>query len=477
MKIGSVTKLPDGRFWARGPRPRRASLGIRDTYEEADALREAAVQELAAAERTRLPGTTFRAFGSRVLAEREKEFPRSARAERSRWNRILGAPFADEPVSDLAAPAVDRWARRLAGELPRSTQYIVALLSAVCAQAVREGLLAANPCAEVRIRPPARTHDPWTYLLADEQRRLIAAPGVDEHDLLQIGCLLFTGVRDGELFALRLADVHLEGARPHIVVRYGSFKGPTKGKKIRRVPLFGRALAYFRRWLELLPTYCPKNPDGLAFPGPLGGRQRSGEFLQHEARVDGERVVVDRFRAALAAAGIVAEKRHDGRPVRAHDLRHTFAASLISGLWGPAWRLEVIALVMGHSSTTITELYAHLAPGVVDDLADRTAGLLPGEGAAVTDADGARIPAHSSQGRTAPGRRTGSSARQAIPRTSEAANPPITRVVAIAGLRALARGDVAAACAVLDERALLRLFEEALEAGDRVDVVGKAAGS
>jgi integrase len=60
------------------------------------------------------------------------------------------------------------------------------------------------------------------------------------------------------------------------------------------------------------------------------------------------------FRQYLETAGI-------SRRVRWHDLRHSFASSLVAGLWGRPWRLEEVCKVMGHSSITVTERYAHLA--------------------------------------------------------------------------------------------------------------------
>jgi len=61
--------------------------------------------------------------------------------------------------------------------------------------------------------------------------------------------------------------------------------------------------------------------------------------------------------------------------VRWHDLRHTCASSLVAAWWGPAWRLELVREVLGHSSITVTERYAHLAASVLDDAGAQTSGL------------------------------------------------------------------------------------------------------
>lgn len=51
-----------------------------------------------------------------------------------------------------------------------------------------------------------------------------------------------------------------------------------------------------------------------------------------------------------------------GRHVRPHDLRHTCASHLVQGSWGRTMSLPELRDWMGHSSTKVTERYAHLAP-------------------------------------------------------------------------------------------------------------------
>jgi hypothetical protein len=58
--------------------------------------------------------------------------------------------------------------------------------------------------------------------------------------------------------------------------------------------------------------------------------------------------------------------------VRWHDLRHTCAASLVSGWWGRQWRLEEIRALLGHGSLKATERYAHLADSALQQAAAET---------------------------------------------------------------------------------------------------------
>ena len=58
-----------------------------------------------------------------------------------------------------------------------------------------------------------------------------------------------------------------------LVVRFGSQGKKPKNGKMRRVPLFGVALAAAKRWLDVLPTYAVQNELGLVFPTPSGTRR------------------------------------------------------------------------------------------------------------------------------------------------------------------------------------------------------------
>lgn len=443
---GSVTPLGPDRFWARGPRPKRVSLGVYKTREEAEDVRRAAVQELARADRTRAPGVSLRDFAARYLDERETDGDHCMAQRRSRWKHVERAEWIDDPIDSISRVTIVTWIKTLKrtrvtrGGVDRRlsrhmVRFIVSQLSQVFAAALDEGLCAQNPAAGHRITSEPRDGDEaevWAYLDANEQRALLTNTEIPETDRLAIGFAIGTGLRHGEQFNLELRDLHVDGPRPHVYVRWGSKGRKPKNGKARSVPLFGIGLAAARRWLEILPTFAKKNPDKLVFPAKSGARRRVHLLRGSANKVNG-------FRNALRTAGIT-------RRVRWHDLRHTCASSLIARWWGRAWSIEEIRDMLGHCSSRITERYAHLAPARIGDIAAETPGLHAGYAAPVPPL--ALVAKNSPPSVSAGAEWCGppcNEALGAIPRGSVDDNPAVTRTdrdLAIEGLRALARDDL-----------------------------------
>lgn len=381
---GSITPRR-GRFLARviDASGARRSVGTYDTHEEATQALADAGAALAADADQAARGLTLAAWGETWLSRRLKAGLRAIRADRSRWAcHVAPSALAAMPLDQIKRRDVRAWLDDVTATETRSpgaareqkrvsnatAQHCLNLVRRALADAVDDELVASNPAADVSLSARPEMADKWTYLQPDEIRRLLVATTPAERMLVAFA--IGSGLREGEQWALELADVHLDDATlgPHVVVRYGGPKrSPTKTGKLRIVPLFGLALAALRAWLDALPTFLRKpkrgrqaNPHGLVFP-MRGGGQRGRSKPPHG------------WRAWLAEAKI-------GRRVRWHDLRHTCASALISGWWGPAWSLPGVRDLLGHTSITTTERYAHLAPSAL-----RAAGALTdpsGEGSA-----------------------------------------------------------------------------------------------
>jgi integrase len=460
---GSVREIAPGRWQARLPRAfGRRQLDVVGTAEEAHRLLDAAIDELLDARVCPTAVPSLGTLGPRVLARREIDGVADARNERGRWDtHVAGTDLHDIPLRDLQAPALYRWIDALAkkpaivrcGEAPRrvSRQTVVHCLNlvrTVLQVAVREGLIAVNPAADIRVdRDRRRQSDPWTYLLPGEHERVERAhEGGAVHEA-EVCCALFAlgaGLRQAEHWSLRLSDLHAYGPEPRVVVRWGKEGKKPKGGKIRVVPLFGIALAAARRWLELMPSYIRRNPRGLAFPTPRGHRRadakppRSWGGLKRAAGLDNPAL------------------RHDGRPVRWHDLRHSCASALVAGWWGRRWSLQEVCAMLGHSSITVTQRYAHLAESVIAGAAAATPG---GMGRRRGESDGTarnqslvKGPSKPRVAGSSPAGRAGDIAQDLGP-GSAGSRPSLApfRQLAVAYLKAVGAEDTAQAGTALEE--------------------------
>jgi integrase len=362
---GTVETLSSGRFRARiwlsdGA---RHDFGPFDTEDEAQETLDAIAIEVSECGVSPSLGMTWAGWleNWQKSLQASKAYVGMANVRSIVRKRLKVTPFADWPLRRITEFVVRRWV----GDLSKRTDIGVSskrqtLLYARKAfqAAVDAGVLDKNPTVGIKVeRGLAPTEEPWTFLTLEEQTRLLADESLPATMPKQwrwmVAFAFGTGLRAGEQWNLRLADLHL-GEDPHVVVRYGSKKRAPKGRKIRRVPLFGVALDAARAWVAQLDEWCPSNPDGLVFPGPQGGRQKVSRLPKE-------------WKAWLHAAGI-------DRRVRWHDLRHTCGSSLVSGWWGRTWTLQEVRDLLGHASIDETERYAHLGETALKKAARDTSG-------------------------------------------------------------------------------------------------------
>jgi integrase len=90
---------------------------------------------------------------------------------------------------------------------PRTVQYIHVSLHKALKQAVRDGLLLRN--AKEAVKPPRPSRKEMRPLSPAEVRRFLKAARGDEHKALFV-LAVSSGMRQGELLALRWEDVNLE---------------------------------------------------------------------------------------------------------------------------------------------------------------------------------------------------------------------------------------------------------------------------
>ncbi len=365
---GSVEVLPSGRrrvsLMVDGERVRQ----VVDTAEEAEALRVALVAERAEGDRKRaaaLPPEpevlTLARWGETWLKRREARVRWFAN-DKSRWKLYVApAPLASMPLAEVRPKHVKAWLADLSttkreGELlnTRTVRHVLNLVRCAFGNALDEELIAANPAVGVKVpkRPGTIESGPREFLTVDEIRAVEACEAIPETPRLLYAVAIYTGLREGELIALRWGDVREGATRAEVVVRWSHDDAPKNGK-VQPVPLLPQACAAFAR-LRALATVDGRGPgdDELVFPSPRGSqRQPSDDFGWSSRKVHGRPRVGHRELAKVNPR------------VTFHGLRHTCGSHLLIGTFGVTLTLAEVRDFLRHEDVTTTDGYAHLMPG------------------------------------------------------------------------------------------------------------------
>jgi integrase len=284
------------------------------------------------------------------------------------YQGLIMKSFGDRPAEEVTTRDVNAMLAKLAatGLSPRTVNKSRQLVCAIYNYGCREATfgLARNPATAADRRPepePARldfyspeevealarsvaagTHrDSRRPAITDEETAARAAEDRQDAELVRVAA--HTGLRRGELVALRWRDVDF--ARCKIVVRRSVSadveEASTKSRRSREVPLPDQAAGALDR---LAQRGDFTSPDDYVFINRLGRRLDASALRRRVER-------------ARDAAGL--------RPLRFHDLRHTYGSLLVMG----GVDLASVKAAMGHSRITTTERYLHARSA--SELADR----------------------------------------------------------------------------------------------------------
>jgi len=371
---GTVERLSSGRYRFRIALPdgKRKWSPTFETEKEALEMLQASLSVLKNIPQVKIT-PTLRVWGEQWLGRRRN---RNMDSDRSNWkNHVETALFIDSPISQINRIDIRNWLRELerkpalvpavGGGFQRADWSISSnvqrkalnLLRCALSDAIEDELIKTNPADGLKIETDPDLEDQWTYLTEDEIAQLLHCQQIDKNKRLIYQFAIYTGLRQGEIFGLRWDDVYIEKTNaPHIIVRR-SFSGPTKNKKHRKVPLVERALS-------ALVEFRDRNPQSteIVFCKPDGEMYSVGY----------DNGWSDRKNKGRHQAGHKTLAKID-RDVRFHDLRHTTASHLIMGSWGTPWSIYEVKNLLGHSSVTVTQRYAHLSHEYLQNKASVTA--------------------------------------------------------------------------------------------------------
>jgi integrase len=209
---------------------------------------------------------------------------------------------------------------------------------------VRLGWLPTNPAEHYERVKLNRSGD--FNALTPEEVMAVTRAAQDETYAALFVVAAFTGLRQGELRALRWRDVDWATATVDVrrnIPAHGKEKVP-KSKVVRAVPLIDAA----RRVLEdLSGRRYHTGPNDRVF------KDESGKPLD-------DKDMRERFYVVLDDAGL-GDKRHEQPPLRFHDLRHTFGTAAVR-----VWDIRKVQGYMRHCNIETTMRYVHHVPKHTD---------------------------------------------------------------------------------------------------------------
>jgi integrase len=302
-----------------------------------------------------------------LAAARDQISPKSHERYSEIVDHFLIPALGNLPVTKLAPShiqqAYNEWSvggrrdGKNGGLSPRTRRHIHRILSSALTRAVEQQVLARNPADAFKKRLPKVERREMTTLSADQSAQLLT---MIKHTRIYWPVLLAisTGMRRGEIFALRWKNVELDRGVLRVMESLEQtktgirFKAP-KTDRTRSITIPAFAIDELRRLKR-------QQAEELLM---LGIRQ-SGETLVC-ARADGlplqPQSLTHQFTRLIS--------RMKGLPrVRFHDLRHSHATQLLLAGVHP----KITQERLGHATITTTlDLYSHVTETMQSDAADR----------------------------------------------------------------------------------------------------------
>lgn len=226
----------------------------------------------------------------------------------------------------LKEEPVGRYKRKLS---PKTVNHILTLARQIARAAVERQRLPSNPFAKVKNVKTGK--QPYGFWTAEERDRFLRfCKQLDPAFANLVEVAAFSGLRKGELWALRRSDLDFD--RRQILV----------------------AATHDHKLDKRLDRTKNGEPEHLPMTSVLVEALKDRKLLPGSAPVFDEALLRDachRLKRRCLETGT--------KPIRFHDLRHTYASSLVAA-GVPIYDVQKL---MRHKSIAMTQRYAHHAPG------------------------------------------------------------------------------------------------------------------
>ena len=271
---------------------------------------------------------------------------------RDKIDHYIVPVIGDIPIGRLTGQEVQQWINQITERSPASGRRI-------SPKSVRNALLVLRPALEMafdlhlirenpaaRVVLPKRTRfKPTIYADEDIQKLLTVAHGTDLYFPLLLD--LFTGMRRGELIALRWEDIDFESKKLHVrhsivaVQGVPEMKGPKTEAGKRDIALSDKIIQLLLQRRQEFPNteYVVCQPDGKPYT-PDAFSRKFQRFLQ----------------------------RNHLPHIRLHDIRHASATMMIEH----GVDIKTVQSRLGHSDISTTlNIYSHMTEKMNRNAADK----------------------------------------------------------------------------------------------------------
>ncbi len=238
----------------------------------------------------------------------------------------------------------------------RSVVYHHRILSKALDYAVKMGVVVRNVAGLVQ--PPRVKRVRMNTLSTEEVTRFLEAAKETDY-YVYFATLLYTGLRRGELLALRWRNLDL--VKGMLTVVETAYK-LGNGDYIIKEPKTAQSRRTISLPLSLVELFKVYRIDQELLRIQLGVSLNVDDFvfIRPDGRPINPNAVTLAFRRIIKKAGL--------KDIRIHDLRHTHATLMLKAGVNP----KVVSERLGHASISITlDIYSHVLPGMQEAAAEK----------------------------------------------------------------------------------------------------------
>ena len=327
-----------GKAWTRRSRPPAGFLTRADAEAKLRRFLEAEGAKLSAA-----GGATFGRIADAYLALLERritagDFRASTlRSYRNIINHELKPVWAERPAGSIDRDEIRSYRSRLVhrGLSASTINQHRAIVRGIFRLAVRDFGLGESPAAGFDWTRTRRATSGAISFYRPDEVLMLAQHAADEQDAALFITAAFTGLRASELRNLRWRSIDFTDSLIHVERGYTDEGGEQlpKSYKVRSVPLMPQVAQVLTKLRQR--EYFAADDD-LVFVNVVG------KWIDRSA-------LYRRYKAA--------QQRAQLRPLRFHDLRHSFGTMAVR-----AFPITDVQTWMGHADIATTRKYVHYAP-------------------------------------------------------------------------------------------------------------------